>query len=369
MKLMHIADLHLGCRMYGIQQREEDFYDALKRVGDIAKNEHVDVVVVAGDVFDTSKPSARAVYEMSSFCRDLYREGIEVVGIEGNHDLTGDSYWLRVCGMYPLSTAPYENSMSGVRIAGLNWCRSEQLITELEKLADECEGSGSKRPVVVLHCGFAEMGAGFNPDLSAGQIAPLLKRIGCTYCAAGHIHIPMEQRHDGIWFVQPGSLEMKSVDEPQTKSVEIVEIDDGTGEVKDMRSVPYQTRQIKFFNVNTEEELSSLCAAAADAKTAESLCVFYVNNAIDNGVSRVSEWAKDRGFMFRVLPVGAKADAQREYDRSNSMNLLKDAVEAYFREGSDQHRLVLDILATGNPRLIVEKYLDENSGAINNNNN
>lgn len=169
------------------------------------------------------------------------------------------------------------------------------------------------------------------------------------------IHIPYEQKVDGIWFVQPGSLELKSVDEPQEKGVEIFEIKDG--EVVSMERVPYKTRQMEFLELNTDADVANLTDARAK-ELADKLVVAYVSNTVQGGIGKVSDWAKRNSVMCRVFPVGTDARQQKEYDRSDSMNLLKEAVEAFFDEGSEQYKMVMDILATGNPRLIVEKYLN-----------
>ena len=368
MKVMHIADLHLGCRQYGMAQREEDFYSALAEIKEIVRDKEVNVVVVSGDVFDTSKPPPRAVYELSKFAADIskFPLGPTVVGIEGNHDRTTGNYWLKVCGIDPLdpSDKTGEAAMGIVsvrnfgvermRIVGLNFDRSEDILAKLEGLADK----GEKADVAVLHLGLAEMNAGFNPDLSVQQLLPRLKALGVKYCALGHIHIHAEQLHDDVWFVQPGSLEMKSVDEPQQKGVEIFEFRDG--EIKSMEWVPYKTRQVEFLDIKTADDLN-LTSAAAE-RLAGRLVVAYVVNTVESGASRVSEWAKEHGLMCRVVPVGGDERERREYDRANSMNLLKEAVEAFFDEGTEQHSLVMNILHTGNPRMVMEKYMNDDCG-------
>lgn len=355
-RIMHIADLHLGCRQYGMQEREEDFYRALGRVGEIAVERKVDAVVIAGDVFDSPKPPARAVLELAGFVSKLKsHHGIDVLGIEGNHDSTRESYWLRVCGIWPLGLSPYVNSMNGIRVAGFNYCRAEELLQAIESF----EGSGfpGPWPVVVLHCGVAEMNAGFAPDVSAAQLAPLLQKLGCRYVALGHIHIPCEQVHDGIMFAQPGSLEMKSLDEPKSKFVEIVDLDEN-GFVEHAEQVGYGTRQVVFMDVHDEESLEKAVSEMRGKGGPNSpLFVAYVDRTVRDGVSRIADAMKSAGVLGRALPVGEK-EAARTYDRKESMNLLKDAVSAFFDEGDPRHSMVLDIIATGNPRLVVERFMN-----------
>jgi len=352
-KILHTADNHVGCRQYGMQQREDDFYLALQRATIAAVNERADVLLIAGDLFDSSKPSARAVLEVKNCVDEAKRHGLEVLGIEGNHDLTQDSYWLRVCGIVPLDEG-YENDMLGLRAIGVNYCRPDDLLTKLEMIATTCEAEGKKYPLVALHCGVAEMNCSFNPDVSQQQLVPLLKRIGCAYCALGHIHIPCEQIVDGIMFVQPGSTECKSVDEPHDKSVEVFEMEENTGKVVSAARKEMFARKIQLFDVKKDEDIDDLCNADVNA-----LVVVYVNNKVRDGVARATEKLKWHSQLTRVIPVGDKAAEQQTYDRSKSMNLLKDAVLAFFDENSEQYRMVMDIINTGNPRLVVEKFMND----------
>lgn len=355
-KIIHTADCHVGCRQYGMQKREEDFYSALQRVSVIAINDNANIVLISGDLFDSSKPSARAVLEVKNCIDTLKKHGIEALGIEGNHDLTKNSYWLRVCGIVPLDDG-YENSFLGFQAVGVNYCHSDDLLYKLENLAATCEAENTRYPLVALHCGVAEMNCSFNPDVSQQQLVPLLKRIGCTYCALGHIHIPCEQVVDGVMFVQPGSTECKSVDEPHDKSVESVEMEENTGKIISASRKELPSRKIQLFNVEKDEDIDNLCNADVNA-----LVVVYVNNKVKDGVARATDKLRWHSDLTRVIPVGDKAAEQQSYDRSKSMDLLKDAVLAFFDEDSEQYKLVMNIINTGNPRLVVENFMNrENS--------
>ena len=60
MKLIHLADLHLGKRVNGFSMIEDQRY-ILEKISLIAEEEHPDAVLIAGDVYDKSVPSAEAV--------------------------------------------------------------------------------------------------------------------------------------------------------------------------------------------------------------------------------------------------------------------------------------------------------------------
>ncbi|HEX2189289.1 MAG TPA: DNA repair exonuclease [Longimicrobiaceae bacterium] len=94
MKIVHLADLHLGFRAYhratprGINVREADVADAFRRAVARTVELRPDLVLIAGDVFHTVRPSNSAIAEafrqLSVLCEGL-RE-VPVVLIAGNHD-------------------------------------------------------------------------------------------------------------------------------------------------------------------------------------------------------------------------------------------------------------------------------------------
>lgn len=90
MKILHTADWHIGNTFFGNDRNEEHrlFFDFLLRtIGE----EHPDALVVAGDVFDTSNPSAEAQKIYYNFLHRATREnpGLQIVIIAGNHDSAG----------------------------------------------------------------------------------------------------------------------------------------------------------------------------------------------------------------------------------------------------------------------------------------
>jgi exonuclease SbcD len=93
-KIAHLADLHLGYRAYhrvnsrGVNMREADVAEAFRRVVGRIIELRPDLVLVAGDVFHTVRPSNTAIAEafrqFSVLCERL--PDVPVVMIAGNHD-------------------------------------------------------------------------------------------------------------------------------------------------------------------------------------------------------------------------------------------------------------------------------------------
>lgn len=86
MKLLHTSDWHLGRHLYG-KKREVEFQAFLDWLLDTLRAQAVDVLVVAGDVFDTSAPSHQAQALYYQFLTQVADTGCRhVVVIAGNHD-------------------------------------------------------------------------------------------------------------------------------------------------------------------------------------------------------------------------------------------------------------------------------------------
>ncbi len=85
MKLIHLSDLHLGKRLYEYSLLEDQAY-ILKKILSVVAEEKPEAVLIAGDVYDKSVPSAEAVSLFDDFLVSLSRLGTEIFVISGNHD-------------------------------------------------------------------------------------------------------------------------------------------------------------------------------------------------------------------------------------------------------------------------------------------
>ena len=85
MKLLHIADLHLGKRVCEYPMLE-DQRAVLREICDLARDEGVDAVLIAGDVYDRPVPPQEATSMLSDFLCELSAAKIRVLLIAGNHD-------------------------------------------------------------------------------------------------------------------------------------------------------------------------------------------------------------------------------------------------------------------------------------------
>ena len=85
MKLIHLSDLHLGKRVNEISMLEDQEH-ILTQIIQIIDGEQPDAVLIAGDVYDKSVPSAEAVTLFDDFLCRLAKRSLPVLIISGNHD-------------------------------------------------------------------------------------------------------------------------------------------------------------------------------------------------------------------------------------------------------------------------------------------
>lgn len=85
MRLIHLSDLHLGKSILEQSMIEDQKY-ILDQIISIIKERKVDVVLIAGDVYDKGIPNVEAVRLFSSFLARLYENKVKVFVIAGNHD-------------------------------------------------------------------------------------------------------------------------------------------------------------------------------------------------------------------------------------------------------------------------------------------
>ena len=86
MKILHLADLHIGKIIYEQSLLEDQEY-MLKQVEKIIEKEKIEAVLISGDIYDRSIPPADAVEVLDKFLNNLIKIlKVKVFIISGNHD-------------------------------------------------------------------------------------------------------------------------------------------------------------------------------------------------------------------------------------------------------------------------------------------
>ncbi len=151
MKILHVSDTHLGYSAYrkatedGINQREMDIYNAFEQFVNYAIKTKPDLIIHAGDLFDSVRPNNRAItFSIKQLIR-LSKEKIPIVIIAGNHEHpklreTGHIFQIfdHIENVYPVYNAKYETlgfKKDKILIHAIPQCNSKkEFDEELKKL-------------------------------------------------------------------------------------------------------------------------------------------------------------------------------------------------------------------------------------------
>lgn len=214
-----LADLHLGWKLFNLPELAQDLKDNLVRAFDIALKKKVNMVIIAGDLFDTNRPSPDLIKFVKEQVERLAANGIIVTGIAGDHDKPiNDSAWVHLSGVMPINGL-------GESIVGYDYSDNSQ--ENIDKLAALSQKEREEIEWIVLHGQVPEL-FGFTEDkkkldirtLDVTNTFPKLKGI-----ILGDIHVPIEgtisdptmTRLDEPWIGYCGSLGVVKTDEIGTK--------------------------------------------------------------------------------------------------------------------------------------------------------
>lgn len=259
MKLIHLSDLHLGKRVNNFPMLEDQAY-ILDRILEIIDGEQPDAVLIAGDVYDKTVPSAEAVALLDDFLVKLADRSLPVLLISGNHDsperLSFGGRLMETRGVYiapaycggvtPVTLEDAHGPVDFWLLPFLKPVHLRRFFPEdgVESYTDALACAirhmpidPARRSVLVTHqfvtgaerCESEELSVGGADNVDASVFAPF------DYVALGHLHSP--QNVDGARVRYCGTPLKYSFSEVRhQKSVTVVELGDkGT---LDVRTVP-----------------------------------------------------------------------------------------------------------------------------------
>lgn len=249
MKFFHLSDLHLGMRLNEYSLIEDQAY-ILNQIISLIDLENPDAIIIAGDVYDKSLPSAQAVELFDRFLCAAAKRRIKIFIISGNHDsaerLSFASRLMTGSGVYiapAYNGEPYcitlEDKAGELNVYTLPFVKPANVralfpdakienYTDAVKVAvDNMKVDFSKRNILISHQFVTNANKSGSEELTVGGAdnADLSAFGAFDYIALGHIH--GAQNLDGGRARYCGTpLKYSFSEANQDKSVTVVEIRD-----------------------------------------------------------------------------------------------------------------------------------------------
>ena len=274
MKFLHTSDWHLGRTLYG-RNRYSEFSAFLDWLAALIESEHVDTLLVAGDVFDSSVPSSRAQELYYGFLHKVARSTTcrHVVITSGNHDspsfLNAPKALLRALDVHVVGSASDEPMDEVVALRDSRGCleaivcavphlrdrdirsveagesveeKSHKLLEGIERHYREvCQAGDALRqkegctvPMVAMGHLFTAGGTTVDGDgvreLYVGSLAHVSRTIfpaAIDYLALGHLHVPQRVGGEEHLRYSGSPLSMGFGETGQQKEVVLIDFSEG----------------------------------------------------------------------------------------------------------------------------------------------
>ena len=261
MKLFHLSDLHIGKRVNEFSMIEDQKY-ILTQILYAADQEKPDGILISGDVYDRTIPTAEAVQVFDAFLTRLSEQKIPAFIISGNHDsaerLAFGSSPMGKSGIYfskvydrTVEKIPMQDAYGTVWIYLLPFLRPSTIRHALPERAEEVQSAADavrialeqtkidekERNVLLAHqfvtgakrCDAEELQVGDVDQIPAELFASF------EYVALGHIHSPQKVGRETVRYCG-APLKYSFSEAGQEKSITVVELKE-KGSV-DLRTIP-----------------------------------------------------------------------------------------------------------------------------------
>jgi DNA repair exonuclease SbcCD nuclease subunit len=238
MRFLHIADVHLDTSFAGrseaVRRRlREASREAFQRAVDVALQEQVDAVLIAGDLFDGERLSFATERFLMNQVGRLGDHGITVVYATGNHDPGSVSGGPRALQWPPNVVTASDATPKRIAISGRGGGtagyvnavghENDREGRDLSRLLPVPEGEGPE--VGLLHTQVRASAGSERHGSYAPSDLSYLRRAGYDYWALGHVHVPQELSADPpIWY--SGSLQGRSHGERGEHGALVVDLTD-----------------------------------------------------------------------------------------------------------------------------------------------
>ena len=277
MKFIHLSDLHLGKRVNEFPMLEDQQY-ILTKILNIIDEEAPDAVLIAGDVYDKSVPSAEAVSLLDDFLCRLAKRQLHIFLISGNHDsperiaFAGrllENAGVHLSPVYDGKVAPtvLEDEYGPVSVWMLPFLKPAHVRrffpeTEIETYTDALRTAvdalgmdKSRRNILLTHQFVTGAARSESEEISVGGSDNVDASVfdGIDYVALGHIHGPQNIGSERLRYCGT-PLKYSFSEADHVKSVTVVTMEEKGG--LSVRTVPLVPKRDMRELRGTYEELT-----------------------------------------------------------------------------------------------------------------
>ncbi|HUP55609.1 MAG TPA: DNA repair exonuclease [Methylomirabilota bacterium] len=257
LRIIHTADVHLGARHDDLgeqasAQRERQFA-AFRATIDLALAEKVDILLIAGDLFDSNVQPKRSVERVAAELKRLAESKIRTVVIPGTHDCYDRSSIYRAYDLKTLAGSTADDDLvtvltpdqpsvhltaCDVVVHGPVFATKRAPHSPLRDLAGNPGGSPATWRIGMVHGSIAIPGKTERDDVvfTTDEIAAT----GFDYLALGHWHSSQQSRAGGVTYAYAGAPEAVALDQDRAGKVLLVELEETDGR----RSVTVEDKQV-----------------------------------------------------------------------------------------------------------------------------
>lgn len=313
MRILHTGDLHLDSAFSSFAQRDAEHYRELGRellqdIFDCAEHEKCQMILIAGDLFDSKFVSndTRAL-----FVSLVKNSNIPVVIAPGNHDPYSENSFYSIIekealeNLYIFSAPELQIfDFDELRVRVFGYAFTSPILNESPILTSEMPDDNGYLKLLCAHTDMTSPLSRYAP-ISVAE----LSRFDFAYSALGHIHNPSDKEDIEGRVRYCGFAEGRSFDELGEGGVYIVDVDEFSCDVK---RIVLSSRAffIEDFNISNDVDVKEKLCADLNAEN-------YPNGA-----------------YLRLILTGT-ADRQTVKDLKNSIEEIRERVDLEYLEIED----------------------------------
>ncbi|MCT7766329.1 MAG: DNA repair exonuclease [Lactobacillus iners] len=315
MKFLHIADVHLDSPFLGLSFLPSELFCQIKnaiqlsfeKAVNFAIDNDVDLVLLAGDTFDSIHPTPQSKIFFANQIKRLVDRQIQVVMVLGNHDysqiddlLLNESPYFKIIG----SNEQIEQvdfmtkSQYKYRVVGFSYQHNH--ITE-DIIAKYPPKSTSIYTIGLAHAGIKQS------SVDQNNYAPFtlneVKNLNYDYFALGHIHLRQVLSQEP-WIVYSGNLQGRHVNEKDAKGFYFGQVDEQS-----------QNTQLQFIDISPIVWQTVDLILDEPFKSTTKLCAKIQNLLADNNL---------RPTLFTLNIIGAELLSDAQLDMLNDKSMYEE---------------------------------------------